>query len=134
MVSLVLVTHESLGESLIKCAQHIMCAPIPHLTSLVVNSHDDPDEVFKKAQTLLASIDDREGVLLLTDIFGGTPSNIASRLIIPGKVEAIAGVNLPMLVRAITYSQKPLDIVIKKALLGGQDGVLYMSAPSNSAL
>lgn len=126
MVSLVLVTHESLGESLIKCARHIMCAPIPHLTHLIVPSHADPDEVCKEAKDLLKQVDEGEGVLLLTDIFGGTPSNIANRLIVPGKIEAIAGVNLPMLVRAITYSDKPLDVVIKKALLGGQDGVIYI--------
>ena len=134
MVSLVLVTHESLGESLIKCAQHIMCAPIPNLTHLIVPSHADPDKVYKEAKTSLKKVDAGEGVLLLTDIFGGTPSNIASRLIIPGKIEAIAGVNLPMLVRAITYSDKPLDMVVKKALLGGQDGIIYIKPLSTNTL
>lgn len=134
MVSLVLITHEPLGESLIKCARHIMCAPIPYLTHLDVKSHSDPDEVYQRALALLAGIDNKHGVLLLTDIFGGTPSNIASRLIIPDKVEAVAGVNLPMLVRAITYSEKPLSVLIKKALLGGQDGVLHIAPPCSEKL
>jgi PTS system ascorbate-specific IIA component len=129
MVSLVLITHESLGASLIECAQHIMCVPVTNLAQLAVSKHDDPDEVCKRAQMLVHSMDRGSGILLLTDIFGGTPSNIATRLIIPGQVEAIAGVNLPMLVRALTYSEQPLPIVIQKALMGGQEGVLYITPP-----
>lgn len=129
MVSLVLITHESLGASLIECARHIMCRPMGNLAQLSVNKYDDPDEIFKRTQTLLHSIDGDKGILLLTDIFGGTPSNIATRLIIPGKIEAIAGVNLPMLVRALTYSDQPLAVVVQKALTGGQDGVLCINPP-----
>ena len=134
MVSLVLITHESLGASLIECAQHIMCMPMTNLAQLAVGKHDDPDEVFKRAQMLVHLQDSGNGTLLLTDILGATPSNIATRLIVPGQVEAIAGVNLPMLVRALTYSEQPLNIVIQKALTGGQNGVLYISPPFTESL
>jgi PTS system ascorbate-specific IIA component len=129
MVNVVLITHESLGESLIKCAQHIMGGPIPNLSHLAVSKHDDPDEIVKRAQQLVHSVDTGSGVLLLTDIFGATPSNIATRLIVPGHVAAIAGVNLPMLIRALTYCEQSLEDVIQKALAGGQDGVLAISPP-----
>jgi len=62
-------------------------------------------------------------VLVMTDIFGATPSNIATKLLKPGKVEGLAGVNLPMLIRALTYRDEPLDSVIEKALGGASDGV-----------
>lgn len=127
MVNLVLITHESLGESLIYCVRHIMCGSVPNLFALAVKRQDNPDEVLQRAQALLHALDTGNGILLLTDIFGGTPSNIASRLIIPGKVEAIAGVNLPMLVRALTYSQQPLSVVVQKSVAGGQNGVLHMT-------
>ncbi len=70
-----------------------------------------------------------EKLLLLTDIYGGTPSNVAGRLITPGRIEAVAGVNLPMLVRALTYCHQPLDVVVSKAITGGLEGVLYMTPP-----
>jgi len=59
-------------------------------------------------------------------MLGGTPSNIASRLIRPGEIEAVSGVNLPMLVRALSYSQQTLDVVVSKAVTGGLEGVVYI--------
>jgi PTS system ascorbate-specific IIA component len=60
----------------------------------------------------------------MTDLYGATPSNIAARLLQPGRVEGLAGVNLPMLIRALTYRDEPLDKLIEKALSGGSLGVL----------
>jgi len=66
-------------------------------------------------------------VLVLTDIYGATPSNIATKLLVPGRVEGIAGVNLPMLIRALTYREEPLDALLDKALSGAREGVTRMS-------
>lgn len=126
MIGLVLITHETLGRSLVQCVQHIMCGPVPNLAELSVSKTDDPDEVLTRARALAQTMDTGSGVLLLTDIFGATPSNIASRLVVPGKIEAVAGVNLPMLVRALTYSAAPLQTVTQKAIAGGQEGVFCM--------
>ncbi|KPC50125.1 PTS sugar transporter subunit IIA [Amantichitinum ursilacus] len=126
MVGIIIVTHVSLGEALISCAQHIMGRPVLNVAQLAVSKTDDPDQVVVKAQELIEVLDDGSGVLLLTDIYGGTPSNVANRLIQPGRVEAVAGVNLPMLVRALTYCQQPLEVVVSKAITGGLEGVLYM--------
>ncbi|WP_028456509.1 PTS sugar transporter subunit IIA [Chitinilyticum litopenaei] len=130
MVGIIIVTHYALGEALITCAQHIMGRPLPQLKQLAVSKADDPDEIVSRAQALITELDDGSGVLLLTDIFGGTPSNVANRLIVPGRVESVAGVNLPMLVRALTYGHQPLEIVVSKALTGGLEGVLYMLPPT----
>ena len=126
MVGIIIVTHVSLGEALISCAQHIMGRPVLNVGQLAVSKTDDPDQVVVKARELIDLLDDGSGVLLLTDIYGGTPSNVANRLIQPGRVEAVAGVNLPMLVRALTYCQQPLEVVVSKAITGGLEGVLYM--------
>ena len=126
MVGIIIVTHYTMGEALIACAQHIMGRALPQLAQLAVSKADDPDEIMKRAQELINQLDDGSGVLLLTDIYGGTPSNIANRLIVPGHVEAVAGVNLPMLVRALTYGHQSLDIAVSKAITGGLEGVLYM--------
>jgi PTS system ascorbate-specific IIA component len=70
------------------------------------------------------------GVLVLTDIYGATPGNIALKLLKPGRVEGISGVNLPMLIRALTYREQGLAAVVEKALSGGTEGVLHMTTDS----
>ncbi len=131
MVGIVIVTHVMLGDALLACARHIMQRDVPNLAHLAVSKADDPDEVLERARRVCDSLDDGSGVLLLTDIYGGTPSNVASRLIQPGHIESVAGVNLPMLVRALTYCHQPLEVVVSKAITGGLEGVLYMT-PANT--
>ena len=65
-------------------------------------------------------------VLLVTDPFGASPSNLAQKLLEPGRVEGVAGVNLPMLLRAITYREKGMEILLTRAIGGGRDGVFNM--------
>ncbi len=69
----------------------------------------------------------------MTDIYGATPSNIAAQLLEPGRVEGIAGVNMPMLIRALTYRDEPLETVVVKALSGGTEGMTRMPAKAESA-
>ncbi|MEJ2793032.1 PTS fructose transporter subunit IIA [Iodobacter sp. LRB] len=126
MVGIIIVTHVSLGEALVSCAQHIMARDLPNLLQLSVSKADEPDDVVRRANEMISQLDDGSGVLLLTDIYGGTPSNVAQRLVKAGKVEAIAGVNLPMLVRTLSYSHQALEVVVSKAITGGLEGVLYM--------
>lgn len=134
MVGIIIVTHVMLGDAFMACAQHIMGREMPNLAQLAVSKADDPDEVVARARRMIEALDDGSGVLLLTDIFGGTPSNVANRLIVPGRVEAVAGVNLPMVVRALTYCHQPLEIVVSKAITGGLEGVLYMLPPAADAI
>ena len=99
------------------------------LESLDVIADQDPDEVRRLAREAIARIDDGSGVLVLTDIAGATPSNCTLQLCIPGKVEVVAGVSLPMLLRAISYRRNSLDSVAEMALAGGQKGVCRVEQP-----
>ena len=126
MVGILIIAHGTLGESLIHCASHVMGSRPPHLTQIGVSIQDDPQLVLPQAIKLVRSLDQGSGVLILTDVYGATPSNITGRLLIPGKVEGVAGVNLPMLVRALTYRTEPLRTVIAKAISGGIEGVMQM--------
>jgi PTS system ascorbate-specific IIA component len=99
-----------------------------YLRQLGVTVHDDPDALLPVAEDLIRFLDQGDGVLVLTDIFGATPSNIAARLLRPGKVEGIAGVNLPMLIRALSYRNEPLLAARDKALAGACEGVVRMDA------
>ena len=126
MVGILIVTHGNLGVTLAECAQHILQRELPHLAVMAVDKNDDPDRKLAEARELVRGLDDGSGVLLLSDIFDGTPSNIASRLIEPGHIEAVAGVSLPMLVRSLCYAGQPLETVVSKAVTGGLEGVMYI--------
>ena len=128
MVGILIVAHGTLGESLIHCASHVMGSRPPHLMQLGVSIHDDPQLVLPQAIKLARGLDQGGGVLVLSDVYGATPCNIASKLLIPGKIEGVAGVNLPMLVRALTYRNESLRTVVAKAISGGIEGVMQIPA------
>lgn len=127
MIGILIIAHGTLGESLIHCASHVLGSRPLHLLQLGVTVHDDPNQVLPQAREMLKQLDQGGGVLVLSDVYGATPCNIVCRLLEPGRVEGIAGVNLPMLVRALTYRQEPLATVVDKALAGGRDGVLNIT-------
>ena len=126
MVGILIIAHGTLGESLIHCASHVMCGRPAQLAHIGVSMDDDPQAVLPQAINRLREIDQGGGVLVLSDAYGATPSNIACKLLIPGKIEGVAGVNLPMLVRALTYRNEPLKTVVAKAISGGIEGVMQM--------
>lgn len=128
MIGILLVSHGAFGESLIHCASHVLGKRPLYVRQLGVTVHDDPDEILPTAEDLIRFLDQGQGVLVMTDIYGATPSNIAMRLLKPGRVEGIAGVNLPMLIRALTYRDEPLEAVVAKALSGGSEGVVRVPA------
>ncbi|MBK9954969.1 MAG: PTS fructose transporter subunit IIA [Rhodocyclaceae bacterium] len=126
MIGIFLVTHATYGESLIQCACHVLNKRPPQIAQIGIAAQDDPLDALPMAQQLLRLVDSGKGVLIMTDIFGATPANLATKLLKPGRVEGIAGVNLPMLVRALTYRDRDMDTLIAKAVAGGRDGVLHM--------
>lgn len=127
MIGLFLITHSSYGESLIQCACHVLNSRPPQIAQLGVAAQDDPLDLLPLARRMLSVVDNGEGVLLLTDIFGATPSNLALKLCVPDRVEAVAGVNLPMLLRTLTYREREtMHGLVNKAVSGGRDGVMAM--------
>jgi PTS system ascorbate-specific IIA component len=124
MIGLLIISHGTLGESLIHCASHMLNKRPPRLRQIGVTAQDDPGQLVPQARKMVKELDEGDGVLVLTDMYGGSPSNIAAKLVIPGKIEALAGVNLPMLIRALTYRDKSLQMMITKAISGGCEGVL----------
>ena len=126
MIGLLLITHGTFGESLVQNVCHVLNKRPPQIGQLGVAAQDDPLDVLPMAKALLREVDDGEGVLILTDILGATPSNLALKLLEPGRVEGVAGVNLPMLLRALTYRKNSMEALLQKAISGGHDGVINM--------
>lgn len=124
MIGILIISHGTLGESLIHCASHVLNKRPPRLRQLGVTAQDDPTLLLPQARSLIKELDDGSGVLVLTDMFGGTPSNLVSKLVVPGKVEAVAGVSLPMVIRVLTYRDRDLQTIVTKAISGGCEGVI----------
>ena len=124
MIGILIIAHGTLGESLIHCASHVLNKRPPRLKQIGVTAQDDPLLLLPQARALVHDLDDGTGVLILSDMYGGSPSNIAAKLLVPGHVEGVAGVNLPMLIRALTYREKTLSMLVTKAVSGGCEGVL----------
>ena len=127
MIGILIIAHGTLGESLIHCASHVMGTRPALLKQLGVGTHDDPAALLPKAQKLIEELDQGDGVLILSDIYGATPCNLVNRLVIAGRVEGVAGVNLPMLVRTLTYRNGDLRTLVEKALSGGREGVIHFT-------
>jgi PTS system ascorbate-specific IIA component len=132
MIGILIVSHGAFGESLIHSASHVLGKRPLFLRQVGVTVHDDPDAILPVAEDLIRFLDQGQGVLVLTDIFGATPSNIAARLLKPGRVEGLSGVNLPMLIRALTYREESLEDLIEKASSGATDGVRRMEHPGRA--
>ena len=126
MIGILIVSHGTFGESLIHSASHVLGKRPLYLRQLGVTVHDDPEAILPMGEDLIRFLDQGQGVLVLTDIYGATPSNIAAKLLQRDRVEGLAGVSLPMLIRALTYRDEPLEVVLEKSLSGAAEGILRL--------
>ena len=128
MIGILLITHGELGKSLIECATHVLGDKPKFLDSLTIENECAHDNMYKEISEKINRLDQGKGVLILTDIFGATPCNIITKVIKPGRVNAIAGVNLSMLIRSISYRHESFDTLIAKAIEGAQDGIIHIQS------
>ncbi len=124
-VGVLIITHGDIGEELLRTATSTLGGSLPlQCRALSIAPSCDPDQQHEKALAIISSLNDGSGVLILTDMFGSTPSNIANRLKQQNDVEVIAGVNLPMFIRILNYPDADLSEMKQKALSGGHDGII----------
>jgi len=126
MIGILLITHGELGKSLIDCATHVLGDKPRFLDSLTIENDCAHENMYKEISEKINRLNQGDGVLILTDIFGATPCNIITKIIEPGKVNAIAGVNLSMLIRSISYRHESFEALIAKAIEGAQDGIIHI--------
>ncbi|HEV3010478.1 MAG TPA: PTS sugar transporter subunit IIA [Burkholderiales bacterium] len=127
MIGVLIVTHGDIGTSLLTSANQILGAPQDQVATLSVWRADEIDDLVLRARELIEGLDAGDGVMVLTDIFGATPGNVASRLLEDGRVEGVSGVSLPMLLRVLTGRNDSLAGAVKRALSGGAEGVVHMN-------
>jgi PTS system mannose-specific IIA component len=124
----VIVTHGHLAGELLAAAGMII-GPISHITAVSIGWHDDVDAARDEVQRAITRVSQGAGVLLLTDMFGGTPTNIASMFLEEGAVEVVTGVNLPMVIKlASSSTEDPLAEVARKICDQGRQGIYLAGA------
>jgi PTS system ascorbate-specific IIA component len=132
MVGILLIAHAPLAAALAAAAAHVYaCAPEragAQLRTFDVLPDSEPEANIGQALRLAREVDTGSGVLVLTDAFGASPGNVATQLAEPGRVTVIAGVNLPMLLRALCYRDGTLAEAAEKALAGGSQGVMQVAS------
>ncbi len=124
MIGILLMTHAPLGSAFMQAAKHVFRSMPERFEAIDVIADQNIDEVNLMAREAVKRLNDGSGVLVMTDVMGGTPSNCCRHLGEPNEVAVIAGISLPMLLRAITYRQDTLDVVVEMALAGGQSGAM----------
>lgn len=121
----VIVTHGHLAGELLAAAEMIV-GPISHIAAVSIGWHDDVDAARDEVQRAITRVSQGAGVLLLTDMFGGTPTNIASMFLEDGSVEVVTGVNLPMVIKLASFSTaEPLAEVARKICEQGRQGIYF---------
>ncbi len=132
-IGLLILSHDGIGSSLLGTAMQ-MITDCPIKTKLLTVERDsDPEELLEHAKVIVDELDSGEGVLILTDLYGSTPCNIATHCAKEKTVGAVAGLNLSMLIRVMNYPELDLAALVDKAISGGQEGVKQILATDSYA-
>ncbi len=129
---ILIIAHAPLAQALRDCVMHVYPECAASVMALDVLPQAQPEDTLNQAKAALGTVG-LNGLLVLTDIFGATPANVAQKLVVGSAAKLIAGVNLPMLLRAVCYRDESLDALVARALTGGTQGVMQVAitAPQN---
>jgi PTS system ascorbate-specific IIA component len=138
MNAILIIAHAPLAHALRTCALHVFPDCGAALAAIDVQPNLPPEETLAMARIAMDQLvrhGETSGVLVLTDIFGATPSNVAQKLVDGATSRLITGVNLPMLLRSVSYRNEPLEALVSRAVVGGTQGVMQVAitAPQNQA-
>jgi PTS system ascorbate-specific IIA component len=133
MVSFLLITHAPVGAALREAVAHVFGGAVPRCEAIDVIADESLADIQARACVRIDAMDDGDGVLVLSDLYGASPCNCASRLSQPGRVEVISGVSLPLLIRAINYRTQPLPQLAEQLISSAAQGVVRIAshAPQN---
>jgi PTS system mannose-specific IIA component len=130
---ILIIAHAPLAQALRECAMHVFPDAGESVAALDVQAQDAPEYTLAQAKAALRSLGESSPTLVLTDVVGATPANVAQQLVDGQDARLVAGVNLPMLLRSICYRQEPLDDLVARAVSGGTQGVVHMGCANTSS-
>jgi PTS system ascorbate-specific IIA component len=138
MAGILIIAHTPIASAMLSFAEHVYGSIPDHIQAVDIPAHEDAKISFKRVLAAAKAVERHGELLVLTDVMGATPANVASRLMtqqnssgVKLKVQILAGLNLPMLMRAVSYKDDALDVLAQKTLQGGQNGILRLGAMAN---
>ena len=131
-IAILIIAHAPLASALRACVLHVFPEVERNLSALDVQANEPPENTLAMARIMVTQLD-APAVLVLTDVFGATPCNVAQQLVDGVQSKLVAGVNLPMLLRTVNYRHEPLEALVARALAGGNQCIMQVavSAPLN---
>ncbi|MBL0423300.1 PTS fructose transporter subunit IIA [Ramlibacter sp. AW1] len=129
MNAILIIGHAPLAHALRECALHVFPDCESHIAAVDVQPNLEPEKTLANARIAAARLTEEpgvDGVLVLTDVFGATPSNVAQKLVDGVHSRLVTGVNLPMVLRSVHYRDEPLDALVARAVTGGTQGVMQV--------
>lgn len=124
-VSVLIISHDEIGSALLNAVKQTFSSELPlSVATVELEANADPEELIPKLKKVLSALNQGDGVLILTDLFGSTPSNIAHNIQNCKEVRIVTGLNLPMLIRVMNYPKLNLQQLAEKARTGGQSGII----------
>ncbi len=129
MIGIVIVTHCNLGQALVECCEHIL-GKVEMVQAVAIDANDNHEAALQRIRDAIDLMGELEGVLVLTDMFGGTPSNVSLTLLDPARLEVISGVNMPMLLHALSNRGRlgSLDELARSTATSGRKNVVIAGA------
>lgn len=128
-IALITITHNRIGAHLTETAETILGSPSFSVRHFMIGPDDDPESMQREVVQTIAEIDSGDGILIVTDLYGSTPCNIARQVCANHEVRVLTGVNLPMMLRIFSYAAAGIDELAGKALDGGRIGVMECGSP-----
>jgi PTS system ascorbate-specific IIA component len=138
MAGILIIAHTPIASAMLSFAEHVYGSIPGHIQAVDIPAHEDAKISYERVLAAAKAVEMHGELLVLTDVMGATPANVASRLMsqqssagMKLKVQILAGLNLPMLMRAVSYKDDPLDVLAQKTLQGGQNGILRLGSVAN---
>ena len=139
MAGILIIAHTPIASAMLSFAEHVYGSIPDHIQAVDIPAHEDAKISYERVLAAAKAVEMHGELLVLTDVMGATPANVASRLMsqqsstgMKLKVQILAGLNLPMLMRAVSYKDDALDVLAQKTLQGGQNGILRLGAMVNA--
>jgi PTS system ascorbate-specific IIA component len=139
MAGILIIAHTPIASAMLSFAEHVYGSIPGHIQAVDIPAHEDAKISFERVLAAAKAVEMHGELLVLTDVMGATPANVASRLMsqqssagVKLKVQILAGLNLPMLMRAVSYKDDALDVLAQKTLQGGQNGILRLGVMANA--
>jgi len=139
MAGILIIAHTPIASAMLSFAEHVYGSIPEHIQAVDIPAHEDAKISFERVLAAAKAVEMHGELLVLTDVMGATPANVASRLMsqqssagVKLKVQILAGLNLPMLMRAVSYKDDALDVLAQKTLQGGQNGILRLGVMANA--